>query len=1006
MIRPCNNRRTATAPKETSAVTPLRRRISSLNINFFSLFSASSSGGEEQYRADRCAAEERRAERGKDAGSGNSSAIRVTEDAAPRSSVASARARKRAALGCVAVAMGLFLTATPAASAAAPAWKLTVTPNADYFLPGPTDKEAFYVIEAENVGGEPTAGSPPILLEDLLPAGLGGKAVQFLTVSYSAGAELSVASLCPTPLKCEYPASEPPLAPGQKLVMQVLLAVPAEGPGSAGPIEDLAKVSGGGALPAEATAVNEVNPEPPLGFHSFLAALTDSVAGPYTQAGGHPSQLLTDFRPATKTVSNVSFPGAATILNTPVREPKDIAAHLPPGLIGNPQAIHTCSLAEFFAHECPFSTVLGNVDLNLFGSSNLGALEVVPLFNLQPAGAYPGELGYTVGGLSFLLAATIRSGSDYGIDVTSFNTPEVSLDHVRIITWGVPADPSHDAIRGKTCILGGESRFLSTEQAELKCEAQEKGAKHSAEAPQVPFFTLPTQCTGQPLAIGLSFNSWEDPAEEVSAGSDQLPVDGCNQLHFEPTIEARPTTNLADAPSGFDFNLKLPQSGLTEPEGVAEADLKEALVTLPPGLVVNPSSAVALAACSPAQIGLTTEVGATPAHFTESPANCPDASKLGTVEVNTPLLHNPLLGAVYLATPHQNPSGNLLAGYIVLEGEGIVVKLAGQFQTDPNTGQIIASFTENPQTPFEEFKFHFFEGARGSLRTPAVCGTYETTSVLTPYSFPESGPAAEPASEFETSAGPTGGACANSAAEEPNKPVFHAGTESPQAGTYSPFALKLVRADGAQELTKIDTTLPPGLVGKLAGVAECSDAALAAAAAPGHERQSRAGRPTCPASTEVGTADVAAGAGPTPLNVPGKAYLAGPYKGAPLSLAIITPAVAGPFDLGTVVVRAALYVDPDSAQITASRDPIPTILARHPPRRPLGDREDDRPNFTLNPTNCEPLSIVGSATSGPRASAPPLTQRFQVGGCPALDLQAQALPRASRAGPSAPPTRR
>jgi uncharacterized repeat protein (TIGR01451 family) len=900
------------------------------------------------------------------------------------------------------LATAAFLLAAAPASAAAPQWKLTVTPDANYFSPGPADEAASYTIEAENVGGQPTSGN--IVLEDTLPAGLSGEAVTFYYDGFGTAKSQNLSgSLCPAVLECDFPSG---VQPGKRLIMLIRVGVPSEGLGSSGPITDRVKVSGGGTPTVEAGATNEVDAEPAFGIHRFDAPLTDSSANPYTQAGGHPYQLSTEFNFATRTILRQTAWDQAGI--APVRDPKDISAELPPGLIGNPQDLPRCSLADFFENECPISTVVGNVGVRAFGWSQGGFRFMIPLFNLQPAGAFPGELGYDVGGFDFLLTAGLRSGSDYGLTVTGAGTPEVNLGRVRVTIWGVPADPSHDALRGKGC--GGASGMLwaeryanSIERDERDCELEVYASPPFPEGgpagvPPTPFLTMPTQCTGAPLTIGARANSWQFPGQYATAAATGPAVDGCNQLKFAPEIEARPTTNLADSPSGFDFNLKVPQNhagpeGKEDPNGRATADLKEAVVKLPAGLTVNPSSANGLGACSPEQIGLKTEVGQTPAHFTESPANCPDAAKLGSVEVNTALLHNPLDGFIYLATPHQNPSGNLLAGYIVLEGEGIIVKLAGQFQTDQATGQITASFTENPQTPFEEFKFHFFEGARGALRTPAVCGTYETTSELTPYSHmegeEEATPIAHPSAEFETTTGPggEGSSCpASSPSEEPNKPVLHAGTESPQAGIYSPFSLKLVRQDGEQEIKGIDTTLPPGLVGKLAGIAECSDAQLAAAAAKDHTGAAEQASPSCPLNSEVGTVDVSAGAGPTPLNVPGHAYLAGPYKGAPLSLAIITPAVAGPFDLGTVVVRTALYVNPETAQIHAVSDPIPTILEGIPLDVRSITLKMARPNFTLNPTNCEELHFTGSALSVLNVAAP-LTQRFQVGGCPALGFK-------------------
>jgi hypothetical protein len=855
--------------------------------------------------------------------------------------------------------------------------------------------------------GRFTAGQP--ITGAGIPAGTSITAVAGSSLTLSAPVEAGATA---TGVTLTAANALPSVHKGQKFVMQVRVPVP---PGSAPTaIEDTARVSSGGGPSAQAAASNQISEQPVYGLHSFKAPLTGPSAQPYTQAGGHPYQFTTEFNLATASALAGESEGWGEFGGWPVHDPQSLTADLPAGLIVNPQAVPTCELARFFADECPISTIVGTLGFRDEGHFSFDYGHLVPLYNLQPAGAYPGELGYEVGGVPFVITADLH-GSDYAIVSTGLNLAPTGITHSRITLWGVPAEHAHDAVRGKACstigaaapvielrIFNNPDQQAAQERVEQECALESPNnqgpfpAGGPAETPAVPFVTMPTACPlipkpggepgeeeAAPLLFGARSIPWGPSGEEATATTTDPGVDGCGELRFEPTIEARPTTNLADSPSGLDFVLKVPQNtegpeGKEDPNGLATANLKEAVVKLPPGLVVNPSSGAGLEGCSEAQVGILS------AAEKNQPAHCPDASRLGTVEVKTALLHGPLQGSVYLATPHQNPSGNLLAGYIVLEGEGIIIKLAGQFQTNKETGQITASFLENPQTPFEEFKFQFFEGARGALRTPAVCGTYTTTATLTPFSAPESGPPAEPAGEFETTAGPTGGACPNAASQEPHSPVFHAGTESPQAGIYSPFSLKLVRQDGEQEIKGIETTLPKGLIGKLAGVSYCPDAALAAAASKSGQAEQQS--PSCPVASEVGSVDVAAGAGPTPLNVPGKAYLAGPYKGAPLSLAIITPAVAGPFDLGTVVVRTALLVNPITAQITAKSDPIPTILEGIPLDVRSITLKMARPNFTLNPTNCEPLAITGTALSALGATTA-LNQRFQVGGCQALPFK-------------------
>ncbi|HYJ21227.1 MAG TPA: hypothetical protein VEW07_04290, partial [Solirubrobacterales bacterium] len=480
----------------------------------------------------------------------------------------------------------------------------------------------------------------------------------------------------------------------------------------------------------------------------------------------------------------------------------------------------------------------------------------------------------------------------------------------------------------------------------------------------------------------LRVNSWPNPGVVKSYDTTSPETTGCNELDFNPTIEARPTTNLADSPSGLEFDLEIPQNDA--PNGVATAHLKDAVVTLPQGLTVNPSSANGLDACSPAQIGLTTPVGQADASFNKNPNACPDGSKLGTVEVQSVLDH-PLKGSVYLASQNQNPFNSLLALYLAIEDpeSGLIAKLPGEVKADPVSGRLTAGFQDNPQLPVEELKVNFFGGARGALRTPPTCGSFTTTANLTPWSTPEGADAAR-TSSFSVSQGAGGGACPASAAQAPNKPSFSAGTVNPSAGVYTPFVLKLARADGSQEIKAIDTTLPKGLLGKLAGTSYCSDASLAAAA--GKSGRAEQASPSCPATSLVGSVEVGAGAGPAPYYAQGKAYLAGPYKGAPLSLAVLTPAVAGPFDLGNVAVRVALNVNPESAQIRAVSDPIPTILQGIPLDVRSISLRMDRPSFTLNPTSCKKLAVDGSATSvfGQNAL---LSNPFQVGDCRLLGFK-------------------
>ena len=520
---------------------------------------------------------------------------------------------------------------------------------------------------------------------------------------------------------------------------------------------------------------------------------------------------------------------------------------------------------------------------------------------------------------------------------------------------------------------------------------------------------MPGECTGKPSLFEVLADTWEEPQnqgfdlyrtayESAGLAGEPAVLEGCDELDFEPTIEAKPTTNLSDSPSGLNFTLHQPTD--TGFESRSPAILKDALVTFPAGMTVNASQAGGLGACSPAQVGYLNSNGGSP-HFSDDPQSCPDASKLGTVEVTSPALvrrnafHEveedeaqailePLQGSIYIAKPFQNPFDSLIAVYLVIEDQktGIVAKLAGEGRLDPQTGRVTTLFTESPEMPLKDVSVHLFGGPRGAFITPPTCGSYETAAELTPWSSTQ---ATSATASFQTSAAPTGGACPSVEAQMPNAPKLSAGTLDPGAGKYSPLLFKLSREDGTQRIGRIEATLPTGLSARLAGIGICSEAEIAKARSREAPEKGAAelSDPSCPATSEIGSVSAAAGAGPTPYYTTGHAYLAGPYKGAPISMVAIAPAIAGPFDLGTVVVRAAVYLDPVTAQGRVVSDPLPQILQGVPiDLRSVAVRAD-RPNFTLNPTSCAEKSFGGQAVST-LGQAAPLAARFQVGGCKSL----------------------
>jgi uncharacterized repeat protein (TIGR01451 family) len=878
------------------------------------------------------------------------------------------------ALATAVAAMAMLAIAAPGVAGAAPVLDV----KSSHYPPSvPLGTTAKYTIVVSNSGD--ATSSAPITVDFTLPAGL-----KVATVSTELDpafkAPLWSCSVAPgsQSASCTGPSffGPVPTGPGEEACVsfvaqscRIFVTATTEPGLQPGVLTPSVNACGGGAAAcANASDPTQIVPFE-FGIADFDGGVFDSLGEPVTQAGSHPDTGSTDF-----SITTALTPGGEEFGTQAL---KDAVVRIPPGLIGNPQVLGTCAKNELEkgGANCPLDSQVGVIVVRSAGLGvPAGSPNPVkyPVFNMEPPEGTVALFGFNVQGVTTFVSARLRTGGDYGITAGAINTSTVvTVVGAEFTFWGTPADPSHDAERGQ---VGG-----------IPCATKPSPTcKNSSPAPQEPFLVMPTSCAG-PVETVLDASGWEGGSDSASFLSHDntlpnpqpLPIDGCNGLDFSPTLKARPTTNVADSPSGLDVDLHIPQDSFDDPHATVEAHLRDTTVRLPPGLVINPSGANGLGACSSAQIDLK---GA-------GPANCPNAAKLGTVEVDTPVLDHPVPGAVYIAKPFDNPFDSLLAIYIALHDPetGIVVKLAGEVKPDPATGRLTTTFEDNPQLPFEDFRLDFFGGAGASLRTPATCGTYQTTSSLTPWSAPDSGPPATPSDTYSIDRGP-GGACATSEAGLPHAPAFDAGTVSPIAKAYSPFVVNLRREDGSQQFSSLTLTPPQGLVGKLAGIPACPDSALAAAAAKSG-REEEAG-PSCPAASYVGSVTAAAGAGPAPYHAPGKAYLTGPYKGAPLSLGIVTPATAGPFDLGTIVVRTALYVDSKTAQITAKSDPIPHILQGIPLDVRSVAIKMDRPDFILNPTSCDPMAVGGQLLST-LGQATPLQSRFQLAECGRLGFKPQ-----------------
>lgn len=853
-------------------------------------------------------------------------------------------------ISLVAIASGLIGDCPPAAAAdPAPAWSIAVSSYPTNFVPGTTGTEERapgYFLVATNVGAAPTSGE--FTVSNTLPAGL-----EFTT---PAGAKAHY-GVSRTPMPCDVSGqtvschgSTPSLNSGERVTLKIPIHVSAIAPPG---VLDEAAVEGGGAVSAFVTTETAITAQPPpFGFPpgpgGASGAITAADGAEVTQAGSHPYQVRAGMRfPSTASGSN----GELLPVGGGVR---DLSVALPRGLIINPLATAVrCTEAQLQSGPagCPDASQVGTLAIT-YSIGNAPILNVIQLYNMVPPGGTPVEFGGEFEeGVPIHMLGKLRSDGDYGLsaDINDIVAKSYFLG-AEVTLWGNPTDESHDHVRGGCLKLGGVCPVPPSSEA---------------------FLTLPDSCS-EPLRTSVSADSWLEPELKVERRVEITGMDGCNQLVFEPAFRARPTTNVSDSPSGLDLSLRFPQRN--DFAGLADASLRDAEFALPAGMTINPAGGDGLGACAPTQVGLLTAVGQSPPRFTADPAGCPDSAKVGTVEVDTPLIDHSLPGAIFVAQPEANPFGSLLAIYVTVDdpSAGIVAKLAGRVSADPETGRLTATLADNPELPIGEVRANFFAGPRAILKTPALCGAHTTGAALTPWSSPEGVDATR--SDAFLIATPPGGAgrCPTSEGAVPNRPRFSAGSVAPTAGRYRPFVVRLSRDDGTQRLAGIEATLPAGLTGRLAGVPRCSEAQIAAR--------------FCPASAEVGTVVIGAGAGISPLHLTGHAYMAGPYEGAPLSLVTVTPAVAGPFDLGTVIVRVALFVDPRSGQVHAVSDPLPTILRGIPLDVRSLSLELGRPGFTLNPTSCDPMTVSASAASPAGASAA-VADRFQVGGCSSLGFK-------------------
>lgn len=705
----------------------------------------------------------------------------------------------------------------------------------------------------------------------------------------------------------------------------------------------------------------------------------------FTTAAGHPpigfTQYIIAHEPFTALPSPPFPPGS---LLAPIKEPlsertiKTLRTDLPPGLTVNPEATPSrCKLSDFFFSpsagvfepKCEAETITGEEKITLVTNKN--EVEVapgfkppkgfvippqpggtlVPIYNLEPLPGEPARLGFVINKtVPVILETEVAWESDWH---ESF-------------TIKLPVTPKAAEERGLSTLI---SRLVS------------KGRSGNE-----TYLTNPTTCYDPNLpefehlySTWFRAESYGDPDPAFPNGStaveSKLPKvggvrvqqTGCDTVPFNPSVGINPGTPDVDSPSPATVTTSLPFDPATEGgANQSQSHVRKAEVALPKGMGLNPSGAQGLVTCSDAQFkkGVRT--------FTNE---CPAGSDIGNVEVESPPLAEPLLGDVYVGEPQSNDpaSGNLYRILIEAksEHEGLDARLVGNIKADPVTGQLTAVVNDQlvgpfagvlpsglPQVPFNEIRVQI-DGSKEVLTSPPICAT-ESTSLFEPWARPGTTTGAK--SVVTLTSDPAGGACPTTMAGRRFTPTYKANTDSTKGGASSPFHVRIARADGEQELKVVNVTLPKGLTGKLAGIPYCTEAAIAAATA--NSGKAEKADPSCSSYSRLGTVTTQSGTGDHPLKLGGNAYLAGPYKGAPLSLVTVTPAVAGPYDLGTVVVRVALNVNPDTAQINAVSDVIPDVFGGAKLDVRTIDIDVDRPHFMRNPTNCDPQATTGTINGG------------------------------------------
>ena len=866
--------------------------------------------------------------------------------------------------GCGGVVLLAVALLFPPGGLAAVAWSVRGAAQPSLFIPAAGNR---YQLIVSNTGSEPTSGA--VTLIDDLPQGL--TLANVTSDEGPEGAQWGCSETQQSVVACSL--GEVLRQGGYAPSLAIEVSAPSEGPVA---LTNTVSVSGGGAvLPAFTSQTTGVGTgQQSFAITEFMMEAHTATGEPDQRAGGHPWQVTASFA-----FPWVRTPPQATTQFVPVANVKKLAVELPAGMVGNLQTTQRCGQVALFNSTCPPGSRIGTLavaagkfesaDYQTTSGGNASAV-----YNMESQPGYPVVLGLTFAHQTVLLYATlVHSASGERVRLTTVGIPSVlETGDIMLTLWGEPGVYNES---------GSTAGIIAN----------------------------PVNCSAAPTNARMEVETWANPGHTLSAETTIFKrLTGCGQLGeaFRPALLLSPLEGLegttqADAPSGYSGTLRIPQdNGAFQETQTPEA--REATVSLPAGLAINPAAGEGLVGCSergPDGINLSTgqngvwgadegnpeatELGAGHAggnsstyddgEYHTAPGHCPPASTVGSVEVFTPLLEDrcggpgqarckegespaPLQGDVYIAQPkcggHGQPpctgpdaeNGNLYAAYVEVSGDGVLVKQPATLSASQSTGQLTLHVREMPALPFSELKVRVHGGPRAPLANSLTCGLQTTTSAFAPWS---GGPEATPASSlFGVDWDGIGGACP---ASNSFSPWFTAGAVTPAAGQFSPFALTLTREDREQNLSDLVVTLPAGVLARIAGVEKCPD------------RLAGAGQ--CPGGSKIATLTVAAGSGPNPLYVHGDVYLTDPYKGAPFGESAVIHAQAGPFNLGDVVVRGAIRIDSTTAQATIVSDPFPQIIDGVPARVRAVNVSIDRPRFTFNPTDCSQLHLQGTVSA-------------------------------------------